>query len=1343
MHKRYWRLSSLLMAGALVVSSVNVGALDVSAAEEENVAIVTDKGEAQPETGETSGKETPVEDGEEKTGAEGETAGKTTDSDAEGEKPAEEGKASEEDKKAEEADSEVDGKESETPEQKEEAAPEQKSETLAEEDKASEDEGDGKKAEDAEEDQTPEKAVKEDKGVEKGTEEANEEGPLFADRWNPSVTVKGKVTFEKRYHEFVYDLGRDIPVDDFNSVTLKVKDQENEICIKLRDGLDENSKEMPAYGMVGKDEYKVTLDDKYEGKTVRYVAVMSLPETDKAEYPYSITITDVIVDAKEAAQSEYEKTFVFEGEDLKFSDKNEGTEVEGQTLTFDKEWREYWMSYGQSFEIEDIKNIRVTTKEPTKSLCFKVYDEANTEVTQVYGQSGKKVYNYIPSALGKTPRFAIMAMNNQDFPFDVTVEKIEVTVDTTPAELRPQKGVEYDILDLRDPVKEIMGEDFIIGTAASYDEFRDPTEMELVTKHFNGVTLGNELKPESMLKKDAELETVTLNGETFQFPKLDYSLPESRLDLFVDWNEKHPEKPIKIRGHVLVWHSQTPSFFFHEDYDTNKPLVSTEVMNKRLEYYIKSVAEHFTGEGSKYAGMFYGWDVVNEAISDGTGTYRTDAQGENSPWWGLYHSNEFITNAFVYANKYMPADVDLFYNDYNDTTPNKVKGICQLLRDVKATPGARIDGMGMQAHYQIDSNSPTMEAFKNAARAYAEIVDQVQVTELDFKGSANSTDERLANRYLDVYNTIRRLKNEGINFTGMTIWGVMDKHSWLQTANNNGGGSNGSARQYPLLFDDYYHAKNAFWAIANAGELEPEIRNITFIQNVDDNFDAGMTYEFGKDDFKAKFVPLWDNDGISVKVTVTDADAQDTDSFTVFADDGKIAAATVKRSEATEVENGYEKVVKIKLDRDALVANKVKLDVAVTNGDKTIAFGDTTLKQNESSKYYARTLVKPLLAVGKGSVTIDGDVDDAWKDAAEVALSINTGAKAEAKAKLLWDEENLYVLANVKDAVLDKEASATHEQDSIEVFIDENNEKTSAYQDDDKQYRVNYDNEQSFNGTKCVKENVTSATAKTDDGYIVEAAFKWTDITAELGAKVGLDLQINDAEAGKRIGTLNWADNSGNGWSSTEGYGTILLSEKAAKPAETEEPTAEEPGTEKPEVKPAPAVEVQKQAKAPVGKTLTYNGKEQTGVAEGEGYTLKDNKKTEAGSYTAVATLKDGYVWADGSKAEKKIAWTIAKADNTLTITAKTAKVSLKKLKKKNVKVDGKKVVVVNDAKGDVTYKKVSGNKKIKISSKTGKITVKKGLKKGTYKVKVKVAATGDNNFKDAEATVTFKVKVK
>ena len=146
------------------------------------------------------------------------------------------------------------------------------------------------------------------------------------------------------------------------------------------------------------------------------------------------------------------------------------------------------------------------------------------------------------------------------------------------------------------------------------------------------------------------------------------------------WNTANPDKKLKVRGHVLVWHSQAPDWFFKENYDVNADFVSKDVMDLRLEWYIKTVLEYYTGADSKYKDLFYGWDVVNEAISDGTGTYRATSEGDGgnpNEWASVYgsQSNEYIIKAFQWANKYAPASLELYYNDYNDCVPSKVEGI--------------------------------------------------------------------------------------------------------------------------------------------------------------------------------------------------------------------------------------------------------------------------------------------------------------------------------------------------------------------------------------------------------------------------------------------------------------------------------------------------------------------------------------------------------------------------------------------------------------------------------------------------------------------------------------------
>ncbi|MDE7183780.1 MAG: endo-1,4-beta-xylanase, partial [Lachnospiraceae bacterium] len=653
----------------------------------------------------------------------------------------------------------------------------------------------------------------------------------------------------------------------------------------------------------------------------------------------------------------------------------------------------------------------------------------------------------------------------------------------------------------------------------------------------------------------------------FTVPTLDYSRAEKILDALKQWNQDHPDSVIKVRGHVLVWHSQAPEWFFHEDWDKEKPDASPEEMDARQEWYIKTVLEHFTGEDSPYKGMFYGWDVVNEAVSDSSGTYRHD--DERSSWWRVYQSEAFIVNAFRYANRYAPSDLELYYNDYNECVGVKVSGIEKLLTEVKSHEKdeklpTRIDAMGMQSHHTV--TSPTANQIKDAAVRYGKIVGKVQLTELDLKASndfdgtdATLKDEytRQAYRYKEIYDIMREVDAmDDIDVNGITVWGVIDGNSWLQDSSDVGGGADGSKRQVPLLFDDDYKAKPSFYAFVNAEKLEPYIRSVTVIQAAEEEpYVNGKTYEIQGID--AAFTPVWTDTELKVKVTVSDTTVSEHDAVTLYIDWDKsasenagITSLSKTRAESQEQEGGY--VAEFSVERELVPAAGFSMDVVVSDNGNTYAFNDNTMSQATSSKYYALAITKPYMTiagVGKGILKVDGEKEAVWDQVKEVHFQIKTGsAKASASAKLLWDEQYLYVLAEVTDPALDNTSTENHEQDSLEVFIDENNHKTDSYEDDDKQYRVSYVNKQSFNGKNCSAENILSAAKETDSGYQIEAAFKWTDITPVSGDKIGIDLQINDAEGGKRIGTVSWYDESGMGWSSPSVFGTATLGDLIKTP---------------------------------------------------------------------------------------------------------------------------------------------------------------------------------------------------
>lgn len=992
---------------------------------------------------------------------------------------------------------------------------------------------------------------------------------------------------------------------------------------------------------------------------------------------------------------------------------------------------------------------------------------------------------------------------------------------------KPKPEIEKDIPDWKTSVTESLGNDSIAGTAIMLSEISDDTLMELVEKHFNAVTFGNELKPDALFNYQIDgnsvpTKTITFEGEELQVPvvndagdSLDFSRADAMVDKILEWNNAHPDQKIRIRGHVLVWHSQTQEWFFHENYDITQPYVNKETMNRRLEWFISSVFGHYFGTAAngKYDGLFYGWDVVNEAVIGNT--YRTDKvsaaeslseirHGNNSSWWHVYESNEFIINAFKYANEYAPKNVELYYNDFGETDNTKCEGIVKLINDVKSADGTRLDAFGMQAHYNVDGFSAAQ--FKSVAKKYAQAAGKVQLTELDFKASSTydgtaATKEseytKMAYCHKNLYEAIKALKAEGTNVSGLTVWGVIEPNSWLHSQSDLGGGASGSA-QCPLLFDGNYKAKPAYWAYVDATKLQPAIQKVTITEAKDGNI-AGETYTIDQGEVQAEFIPVWDADGLTVQVKVKDTTVNDADAVTVYVDPENSASditpdkVTVARTAAAAIAGGYQATVKVSM-KNLKVAQQISLDVVVNNDGKTGSFNDLTGKQESSSKYYAVATMKPgIEKIPYGTISVDADADAAWGNAVNIPLTINKGSEASANAKVLWDDDNLYVYATIKDAALDKTGAQTHEQDSLEVFIDEDNGKTASYGEDDKQYRINYTNEQSFNGKKCLAENVKSATKTIDGGYVVEAAFKWTDIKPANGTKIGLEFQINDAKDGKRIGTLSWYDETGMGWSGSNVYGTVELTGKTGSNGGS---SSVNPGTSdtKPDVKPDGKQDA----------TIETKPDESTVETSKVEITVSGDKKAEASvtiTKDAQGNVTSANATVSGSKGTltadvvKQLTEAAGTEDLTIIVQVKNANGDVKytvSVSAENVKNNKSlKAFVVNRKTGEYelinskTYKAEDGNlnasfgkkgdyvllttkeaarieKEIlkTIAPKKAKATVKKGkttkfkldsklnqnnVKKVTYKTSKKSIATVNKNGKikaNRKGTVTIKATV-
>lgn len=177
-----------------------------------------------------------------------------------------------------------------------------------------------------------------------------------------------------------------------------------------------------------------------------------------------------------------------------------------------------------------------------------------------------------------------------------------------------------------------------------------------------------------------------------------------------------------------------------------------------------------------------------------------------------------------------------------------------------------------------------------------------------------------------------------------------------------------------------------------------------------------------------------------------------------------------------------------------------------------------------------------------GSPVIDGKVDKVWNKAQVITPKYISGnVKTTTKFKALWDDNALYILAEVKDKNLSVQSGTPYMQDSLEIFLDENNNQTQEYSVDDLHFRVNYTNFQSVDNGNV--ERFYTSTCKVNGGYVIEARIALK--TKPSNKKVlGIELQINDAEGSTRIGTINVFDSTGSAWNDTSKFGEVVLTGK-------------------------------------------------------------------------------------------------------------------------------------------------------------------------------------------------------
>ena len=333
---------------------------------------------------------------------------------------------------------------------------------------------------------------------------------------------------------------------------------------------------------------------------------------------------------------------------------------------------------------------------------------------------------------------------------------------------------------------------FRIGAAVSRRNLSDPDAAMLIARHFSSLTAENDMKPEHLLHRE---KTLMQGSDTM--PALDFSpaIP------FLDFAREHG---IAMRFHTLVWHNQTPRWFFARDWSDREdaPLLAPDQMLQRLTNYIAAVMHYVN---TNYPGLVYAWDVVNEAIDPGQG--HCDAFRTKSLWYQIF-GPDYLTEAFRAARACQAEGQQLFYNDYDTARPEKKKAVLRLPQRLQAEH--LVDGMGMQGHLQM--HALDIPSCAQAAQAYASLGLHVQITELDLHCTTADPDAliRQADAYRELFRTCLQLRREGCPLDAITFWCLTDGDTWLRAFRKEG--------SYPLLFAEDKTCKPAFYAVLHAME---------------------------------------------------------------------------------------------------------------------------------------------------------------------------------------------------------------------------------------------------------------------------------------------------------------------------------------------------------------------------------------------------------------------------------------------------------------------------------------------------------------------------------------------
>lgn len=307
---------------------------------------------------------------------------------------------------------------------------------------------------------------------------------------------------------------------------------------------------------------------------------------------------------------------------------------------------------------------------------------------------------------------------------------------------------------------------FHIGAAVYTYHLDSQTHADTLSREFNMLTPENEAK------------TCELQPELGRF---DFR----KLDELVAFAEDHD---MVVRGHTLMWHQCVPRWL------ENGPFTRDEA--------IQALRDHIMTVVGRYKGRIAIWDVANEGVQD-------DGSGLRETPWQRWIGDDYMDLAFQFAHEADP-DARLFYNDYGAEDMNAKSDAIYELAQGMVERGIPIHGVGLQAHMILGSMRPSKIA-ENMARI-GELGLEVQITELDIRFDGEPNASKLGQQ-ADEYALLLNTCLDAPSCTAFVVWGVTDKYTWLRDANL--GFYNNPAVE-PLLFDDDYQPKGAYFALVEA-----------------------------------------------------------------------------------------------------------------------------------------------------------------------------------------------------------------------------------------------------------------------------------------------------------------------------------------------------------------------------------------------------------------------------------------------------------------------------------------------------------------------------------------------